>query len=359
MKSNKKTKKISYKINNTTINGKSIGIISMNNEGKYFSKDIENSIKLKFKDFQNLDIIIAGFQEDKQKSGSVTFVNSLLPNHNMLTDIYLSGIGKIGFRGTRMLVFVNSSGNISIKDIKTTKICDNSSCLFGLPCCNKGLNAVSFFNDLIILNSHIVLGIHKFLFREAIDKRVCMMENLFEKMKKSFNIDDIKNKKIIWFGDLNFRVSPKIQTLDGIMNMVEQYIEPTGKELNKKIRNLKIHLKENSLNIKEYLKNDELTKLLKGEYENLKCVFPLELFEEKITFNPSCKLQKGTTDIYNIIHKGKYRLPSWCDRILFNSNIKKEYNVEYKTFKFPIDSDHNGVFAILLPKKKTKTHKNK
>jgi hypothetical protein len=81
----------------------------------------------------------------------------------------------------------------------------------------------------------------------------------------------------------------------------------------------------------------------------LKCVFPLDLYEEKITFNPSCKLKKGTENIYNVINGGKMRLPSWCDRILYNQNLKNQYDVKYESFKFPIKTDHNGVFAIFTP----------
>jgi hypothetical protein len=330
--------------------GKSVGIISMNVEGESFPKTIDDKIKARFDSFQNLDVIVVGFQEEKKKSGSVKFMESLLLNHILVVEEYMAGIGKVGFRGTRILVFVHYTKTSLKSSIKTINLCDNSSCLLGLPCCNKGLNAVNFFDEFVIINSHLVLGVHKLLFKEAVDKRVCMMSSLFNRLKKEFKWNDIKDKKIIWFGDLNFRVSPQIQTKEQFMKIIEENLELNNKNLELNNKNLEANLKD-SFNIDSYIQNDELKKLLEGNYtkETLKCVFPLDLYEEKITFNPSCKLKKGTENIYNVINGGKMRLPSWCDRILYNQNLKNQYDVKYESFKFPIKTDHNGVFAIFTP----------
>ncbi len=338
------------------INNKSIGIISLNVEGELFPKTIDDKLKARFESFQNLDIVVAGFQEEKKKSGSVQFIEQLLPNHILIVEEYMSGIGKVGFRGNRMLVFVHLTKTSLKSSLKTINLCDNSSCLLGLPCCNKGLNAAHFFDDLVIINSHIVLGVHKLLFKEAINSRVCMMESLFKRLKNELKWSNITNKKIIWFGDLNFRVSPQIQTNDEFYKFIQENIELSGKNIElsaKKLKskNLKAKL-NNSFNIESYIQNDELKKLLEGNYkkENLKCIFPLDLYEEKITFNPTCKLEKGSEDVYNVISNNRIRLPSWCDRILFNENIKNQYDVKYESVSFPVKTDHNTVLAILTPK---------
>jgi hypothetical protein len=336
----------------SVLDDKTIGIISLNAEGAIFPKKIDELSISTFQGFQKLDIIIVGLQEDKKSSGSIKFMETLLPNHVLIADEYMGGVGKVGLRGTRMLIFLYFTQTSLKSNIKTIQLCDNSSCLLGLPCCNKGLDAINFFDEFVIINSHLVLGVHKLLFKEAVNTRVCMMESLFKRLKKEFKWDDIQNKKIIWFGDLNFRVSPNQEKDENIIDIINEIMETGGTKVSKLPFKLKLPLND-SFNIEKYIQNDELKKLLEGKYKNanLRCIFPMDLYEGNITFKPSCKLDKGSETIYNVINEGKIRLPSWCDRILFNYNIQQNYDVEYNSYKFPIKSDHKGVYAIFKPKK--------
>jgi hypothetical protein len=91
-----------------------------------------------------------------------------------------------------------------------------------------------------------------------------MMASLFKRLKQAFNWNDITDKKIIWFGDLNFRVSPQIETNEQFIKIIEEILELNGKKIDSK--KIKAPLKQ-SFNIESYIQNDELKKLLEGNYK--------------------------------------------------------------------------------------------
>lgn len=353
----------------SVLDDKSLGIISLNTNATLFPHKIDESTRSTFQGFQKLDIIIVGLQTDKRLSGSVKFMENLLPNHVLISNIYLEGTGHHGYKymfsGIRMLVFLYFTETSLKSNIKTIKLCDNSACPSYKLCCRRGLNAINFFDEFVIINSHLYRGVHKLQYKKSFDKRVCVMEKLFQKLKKEFKWDDIQNKKIIWFGDLNFSVSPKEEKDEKFLDLINEIMETGGSKLTKIPDGLKLPLND-SFNIEKYIQNDELKKLLEGKYKNetLKCIFPLDLYESDINFHPSCQLVKGSENIYRLtaqhpilnwifIWKNvKTLLPSWCDRILFNDNVRQNYDVEYNSYKFPIKSDHKSVYAIFTPKKK-------
>lgn len=339
----------------------SIGIISINAESEKFPSEIEESFKEKFKGFTDLDIIIIGLQEDSPKSHSDTFTKKLFSSSHVLIDSkYMVGIQK-GFAGIRILFFLKK--DIKNINVKTFSVCNHESCKGHTYCCSKGLVAIKF-NNFTIINSHLAMGLKGLSFSDGVKKRATMLQTLFVDLNKKFQaksrLFNIDTDHMIWFGDLNFRVSPPdndYQTIIGIINSNMKYgtikKDLTETEFIAFVETMKIQTElQDSFNVNNYIKNDELLEnVLDGKHRSIPSLLPFDLHEAPINFNPTCKLVKGSENKYDVLKNGKLRLPSWCDRILFNSNMKENYNVtEYNSFKFPIKSDHNGVYAIFKPK---------
>jgi len=345
----------------------SIGIISINAESQKFPSEITDLFKEKFKSFIYLDIIIVGLQEDKPGSNSDKFITELFSSsHILINSIYMRGYQATAIAGMRILFLLLK--DIDKKNIKveTFKVCNNDYCPPLIKCCSKGLVAVKF-NNFTIINSHLAMGLSGLSFSEGVKKRVSMIQTLFMKLNQKFQSEsrtfNIDTEHMIWFGDLNFRVSPQhddnyqeiIDIINSNMISFRFSLLLTPAEFNNllAISNIREELKK-SFDRNAYKNKDELlTKVLDGKHNSLdnNIILPFDLHEAPINFNPTCKLVKGEENKYDVLHEGKLRLPSWCDRILFNSKMRDNYDViVYDSLKFPIRSDHNSVFAIFRPK---------
>lgn len=337
---------------------KSFGIVSLNTEASYF-KDLNLRVvndpfyKSFANKFKKIDLIIVGLQEDKKNSKSLEFFQNIFTNHYFIQEEFLNGLGKEGFRGLRLLIFYK---NMKL-NIKIVKQCDHSSCL--IPrCCNKGLIAFKI-NNLVIINSHLVYNGSKI--DQSFKDRVCMINNLYNKIKIPLKLNiDHNTENIIWFGDLNFRVlsnstknskntnNNNKENLNILSNMTGISIKDLKTKKIKKAELSKTFKKS----IKKYFEKEQLISLENGKDKELKtkCKLPFDIYEAPIKFNPTCKLIKGSSTEYQIFDKSYIRIPSWCDRIIFNKNIKDTYNVKYNSIHFPIPTDHIGIYGIFIKK---------
>jgi hypothetical protein len=93
-------------------------------------------------------------------------------------------------------------------------------------------------------------------------------------------------------------------------------------------------------------------KMLQTKNQNqikTRCKLPFPIYENKITFKPTCKLVEGSKNIYEVISKDQPRIPSWCDRIIYNENTKNNFKITYNSMFLPINSDHHAVYGIFKP----------
>ena len=351
-------------MNNTT-KIKSFGIVSLNAEASYFN-DLNLTIlndplyKSFANKFKKLDLIIVGLQEDKKKSKSLEFFQAIFTNHHFIKEKFLNGFGKEGFRGLRLLIFYNKNNNKNnekLININTVKQCDHSSCFIG-RCCNKGLIALKI-NDLVIMNSHLVFNGSKK--EQSFQERICMINNLYNKIKIPLKLNINHNtENIVWFGDLNFRVlSSSTDNTNNINTNNEENLNILSNMTGISIEDLKTQkTKKSSLSkkfnksLKKYFEKEQLISLENGKDKELKtkCKLPFNIYEAPIKFRPTCKLIKGSSKEYKIFDKGYIRMPSWCDRIIFNKNVRDTYDIKYNSINFPITTDHIGIYGIFTKK---------
>jgi hypothetical protein len=350
------------KKNNNKKKSYSFGIISLNTGQSSFNKitntDLEKGVLNIFDELNKLDIIIIGLQEDRSNSGSTKFFTKYFKNHKFIKKEYIKGIIKSKFVMIKLIIL--SKEPLISSEIKLTKICDHSSCVIGL-CCSKGLVAIKINNTLII-NNHLLFKSNDVNTGQGFKERICQMSKLYNKLKKNNkqNLDHEKDN-IIWFGDLNFRVDQNI-----LSNLYSN--SKNSKNSKKLIKNKYLNLIHSMINeqtnqstlkrgfkksLNKYLEMDQLKMLQqKNKDENTiksKCKLPFPIYENKITFNPTCKLVEGSKNIYQVISKNKPRIPSWCDRIIFNENTKNNFKIKYNSMFLPINSDHHAVYGIFNP----------
>ncbi len=370
---------------------KSFGIISINTGQSSFNEivtlTLDKETTNKFNKLNNMDIIIIGLQEDNPNSGSTEYFQQKFNRHQLIKEEFIKGLVKLNF--VRIKIIVLSKIPLKKSEIKVIKICDNSSCLIG-RCCSKGLVAIKI-DDTLLINNHLPFKPKELETGQGLDKRIKQMNKLYEAINKKVNrsLMSIKKNKyknkynsrsrsrtnsfkiilpkhnIIWFGDLNFRVDPNDEsktpkpktntntpTMDKYKNLINDMTEKNYKYEDK--RQLVNNFKQS---MKQYLEKDQLIKLQsnnknqntkknKGNY-----IPPFKIYENKIKFTPTCKLAEGTKDIYEVFSKKQPRIPSWCDRIIFNENTKNKYKITYDSLFFPIKSDHLAVFGTFIPRK--------
>jgi hypothetical protein len=384
-------KKTNTNSSETTKHIKSFGIISINTGQSSFNEivtlTLDKETTNKFNKLNNMDIIIIGLQEDNPNSGSTEYFQQKFNTHQLIKEEFIKGLVKLNF--VRIKIIVLSKIPLKKSEIKVIKICDNSSCLIG-RCCSKGLVAIKI-DDTLLINNHLPFKPKELETGQGLDKRIKQMNKLYEAINKKVNRNLMSTKKnkhkhkhkynsrtrsrtnsfkiilpkhnIIWFGDLNFRVDPNDEsktpktntntpTMDKYKNLINDMTEKNYKYEDK--RQLVNNFKQS---MKQYLEKDQLIKLqsnnknqnTKKNKENY--IPPFKIYENKIRFTPTCKLEEGTKDIYEVFSKNQPRIPSWCDRIIFNENTKNKYKITYDSLFFPIKSDHLAVFGTFIPRK--------
>lgn len=361
------------------------------------------------------DIIVIGFQEDR-KPGSY-FHSHLLPKemtgmaYSLLNRSKLLGMGVTTYkntikcdpmiRGLRTSVYIRSSLDKQISGYKrwwtnhndgtANYVCTSSVTR------SKGGNAIYLtlpgLGNLVLINCHLPFNAHN-LIETKVKKNPMLRQNELNITNTAFN--NIMEKLVydekaltdnygstgatyvIYFGDFNFRVSESRSASEVANEMISSYQNNTSR-----LREI-------------YLESDEL--IMQMRKKNIYS-FSEGINDTGPTFLPTCKLNKGrrpfvtevpdestrlnlyqdlgfemmpsaaesstapTTNVdrYNV---GKYdqRIPSWCDRILYNSlidekiiNNPEQYRrlecVRYESFDegFTMSqSDHSGVVGVFL-----------
>jgi len=221
--------------------------------------------------------------------------------------------------GILMVVFIKRKHFMKIKNIDYLIKKTGAQGILG----NKGsvLYRFDLFNKSFAFSSgHFAAG------QNAMKART---EELFDVMNCNINsnssIDTFKGRLIdhnFWFifGDLNFR-------LDLDNDQVRTSIRKRDYE-----------------RLASY---DQLNKL-KTQDKDFYCIY-----EGKINFNPTYKYNIGTSDY----ETKKNRVPSWCDRILFNRSNKINL-IQYDTIQNMSFSDHKPVFAFFNLKLDDSDNKN-
>lgn len=199
---------------------------------------------------------------------------------------------------------------------------------FGGISSNKGACGVRFefgLTSFAVVSSHLAAGTKSLL--ERYDDYRSILNGLI--FTRNYTIND--HDHIIWFGDLNYRIS--------LLNEYCKFL---------------VEKKQ----FKELYEADQL----KNEIENKGAFYGFK--EGKIDFPPTYKFDKGTSD-YDTSEK--QRVPSWTDRILYLSSTKDNVldQVVYQSSPEICLSDHKPVFSIFKCKvefidkeKKNKLSKN-
>ena len=146
--------------------------------------------------------------------------------------------------------------------------------------------------------------------------------------------------RVIWMGDLNYRIDLKRDEVDGLL---QQYM------------NKEISTKENEKALQHLRSHDQLNK------ERLAGRIFSGFAEGVLSFKPTYKLDKESDD-YDT--SPKRRIPSWTDRILFKSCSSFKEGIilrSYSSIESIKTSDHRPVvaqFDISLLKTRGKTSPN-
>ncbi|ODV79053.1 DNase I-like protein [Suhomyces tanzawaensis NRRL Y-17324] len=193
---------------------------------------------------------------------------------------------------------------------------------------NKGACAVRFdygLTSFALITSHLAAG------TAAVTERFNDYSTIMQGLTFTRNYTIADHDQIIWFGDLNYRIS---MTNDQCRSLIE-------------------HGAFDELLAVDQL-NQEMTQ--KGAFYGFK--------EGRIKFYPTYKFDKGTS---NYDSSEKQRVPSWTDRILFKSarGINDLKQLNYNSVMSITLSDHKPVFSTLAGKvecidreKKTKLFKS-
>ncbi|CUM65710.1 uncharacterized protein PRCAT00003358001 [Priceomyces carsonii] len=180
---------------------------------------------------------------------------------------------------------------------------------------NKGACGVRFdfgLTSIALVTSHLAAG------TTAVVERYNEYQTIMQGLKFTRNYTLSDHDHIVWFGDLNYRISMP----------------------NERVRSL-----IDSGAFDELLQNDQLNQELsqKGAFS---------IFNEGvIKFYPTYKFDKGTS---NYDTSEKQRVPSWTDRILYKSSngLEKIQQLSYRSLMDIYISDHKPVFSLFKCKVK-------
>ncbi|TBU12101.1 putative phosphatase [Hamiltosporidium tvaerminnensis] len=262
-----------------------VSILTWNINAK---KSAFSDLKSIIENEMNADILFIGLQEVY-----FTFM-STSDLYNRVKDC-VGSYNIIGFERLFGIVsFVLSKNNLQSESFR-----------MGLGFLNNGYKGFTShyiqFSDTNEKNNILFVNTHLTAHEKNLDSRMKQVSECFKAISSAYNIKEIDT--IILSGDMNFRVS-------GIDRQ--------------KVYDLIIEK-----NYEEILKNDQ--------FNNFSEKYP-RFKEGNINFQPSYKYIAGTDDF----EVKKYRVPSYCDRILCNSKYKHNFT-EYKSLENIRTSDHKPV----------------
>uniref|UniRef100_A0A8C5E427 phosphatidylinositol-3,4,5-trisphosphate 5-phosphatase n=1 Tax=Gouania willdenowi TaxID=441366 RepID=A0A8C5E427_GOUWI len=259
------------------------------------------------------DIYAFGSQENPQ--GEREWTEHIKATLRSYTHIDFKQVAVQSLWNMRLAVFVKPQLESRVSHVTSGSVKTGLGNTLG----NKGAVGVSFlFNGTSFgfVNCHLTSGSEKVLRRNQNFVDILRLLSLGDKQLAAFDIS-LRFTHLFWCGDLNYRLDLDVQ--DILKHVSKREFE-------------------------ELMCADQLTQ----ERHRRKAF--LNFKEEKITFPPTYRYERGSRDCY-LWQKYKtsgvrVNVPSWCDRILWKSypethNICTAYGCTDDIFT----SDHSPVFA--------------
>lgn len=259
------------------------------------------------------DVYALGTQENPQ--GEREWTDHIKSTLRSYTHIDFKQVAVQSLWNIRLAVFVKPEHESRISHVNTASVKTGLGNTLG----NKGAVGISFiFNGTSFgfVNCHLTSGSDKVLRRNQNFVDILRLLSLGDKQLSAFDIS-LRFTHLFWCGDLNYRLDLDVQ--DILKHVSKREFE-------------------------ELMCADQLTR------ERHKRKAFLNFKEEKITFPPTYRYERGSRDCY-LWQKYKssgvrVNVPSWCDRILWKSYpdthiICTAYGCTDDIFT----SDHSPVFA--------------
>lgn len=327
-----------------------IYIFSWNTQTVSFDKNNTNFIPILVDNIERTgaDIVAIGLQEDSIRESELLVYNDLITKelgryYHKIALEELSGWGvttykalreewKYAPRGLRLAVYRRGDSDIIVDDIRMTSvICPG---IREKITAGKGCVAVSLatnVGEITFLNMHLPFNSRSIIQdpNEIISSRhtAVLWQAMCLKTMWGTVTDLYRPDYAFVMGDLNFRVQIRGET--------------DAEEIAKRILVDSEYLKE------LIVEADELYLLTQYSREQLEPTVPI--LSEGIAgigpkFLPTCKLEQGRTETIYKLGSIKQRTPSWCDRILYQGDIKcTSYNcMDFGDMNL---SDHAGVIG--------------
>ncbi|XP_045887593.1 inositol polyphosphate phosphatase-like 1b [Micropterus dolomieu] len=259
------------------------------------------------------DIYALGTQENPQ--GEREWTEHIKATLRTYTHIDFKQVAVQSLWNIRLAVFVKPEHESRISHVNTASVRTGLGNTLG----NKGAVGVSLlFNGTSFgfVNCHLTSGSEKVLRRNQNFVDILRLLSLGEKQLGAFDIS-LRFTHLFWCGDLNYRLDLDVQ--DILKHVSKREFE-------------------------ELMCADQLTQ------ERHKRKAFLNFKEEKITFPPTYRYERGSRDCY-LWQKYKtsgvrINVPSWCDRILWKSYPETHIIcTAYGCTDDIFTSDHSPVFA--------------
>ncbi|KAM4585888.1 LOW QUALITY PROTEIN: inositol polyphosphate phosphatase-like 1b [Fundulus diaphanus] len=259
------------------------------------------------------DIYALGTQENPQ--GEREWTEQIKATLRSYTQVDFKLVAVQSLWIMRLAVFVKPEHESRISHVNTASVKTGLGNTLG----NKGGVGVSFlFNGTSFgfVNCHLTSGSDKVLRRNQNFVDILRLLSLGDKQLSAFDIS-LRFTHLFWCGDLNYRLDLDVQ--DILKHVSKREFE-------------------------ELMFADQLTR----ERQKRKAFFNFK--EEKITFPPTYRYERGSRDCY-LWQKYKtsgvrVNVPSWCDRILWKSYPETHIIcTAYGCTDDIFTSDHSPVFA--------------
>ncbi|XP_072251574.1 inositol polyphosphate phosphatase-like 1b isoform X1 [Leuresthes tenuis] len=259
------------------------------------------------------DIYAFGTQENPQGEREWTeHIKAVLRSY---TQIEFKQVAVQSLWNMRLAVFVKPDHESRISHVNTASVKTGLGNTLG----NKGAVGVSFQfsgTSFGFVNCHLTSGSEKVLRRNQSFGDILRLLSLGDKQLAAFDIS-LRFTHLFWCGDLNYRLDLDVQ--DILKHVSKREFE-------------------------DLMCADQLTR------ERHKRKAFLSFKEEKITFPPTYRYERGSRDCY-LWQKYKtsgvrVNVPSWCDRILWKSYPETHITcTAYGCTDDLFTSDHSPVFA--------------
>lgn len=326
----------------------SIFIITFNTEAKQYKQldKCSNFFDTLKSEADDSDIIAICLQESSRLSDNIleSFQKCFSKNnYSLIESPTLMSIGKEGYRGLKTYILIKKD----YKDVYHVEI-SKEDAPSAIP--TKGSICVllknRFIGNIAIMNSHLPFKKSQYP-NQGLEQRNQMFEYYYNGHRDRLR-SDFTNSFKFFVGDLNYRnnhimkrfKSKNAKIFDSFYNnFIEEFIEtkhvPDHKEIYKKI------YKDYDQLYQQLIDNSNTNKIINQFTEGIRDKYNQN--GEGITFPFSCKLKKNRKptntgkEKYDSKPDKYYRIPSWCDRILYSKDLME---VEDKFSQNKIDNKY-------------------